>query len=202
MILSAINKWCSRFTIQGYKFPQPPRKPKITLTHEDGRVVIYWDGEKTENDRDFITKKKDFQGYKIYRATDANFADCKTNYKCSGVLAFDKPIAQYDLVDTIQGYFYPSPTLLAQFGGTTIYLGDNTGIINKFVDSSVTLGVTYYYAVCAYDAGDEALDIHPTENSKFLLRSNTGEIITDDNTGYITPGARAIWIYSFWSSKL
>jgi hypothetical protein len=174
----------------GYKFPQPPKKPKITLTHDDGKVVVYWDGEKTENDRDFITKKKDFQGYKIYRATDANFADARVITNAQGVLAFDKPIAQYDLDDTIQGYFYPSPTLLAQFGGTTIYLGDNTGIINKFVDTSVTLGVTYYYAVCAYDAGDEALDIQPTENSKFILRSNTGEIITDDNTGYITPGAR------------
>ena len=174
----------------GYKFPQPPKKPKITITQEDGKVVIYWDGEKTENDRDFITKKKDFQGYKIYRATDANFSDSRQITDAQGILSFDKPLAQYDLVDTIQGYFYPSPTLLDQFGGTTIYLGDNTGIVNKFVDSSVTLGVTYYYAVCAYDAGDASLDIQPTENSKFLLRSNTGQIIFDDNTGFITPGAR------------
>ncbi len=174
----------------GYKFPQPPKKPKITLTQEDGKVVIYWDGEKTENDRDFITKKKDFQGYKIYRATDANFSDSRQITDAQGILSFDKPLAQYDLVDTIKGYFYPSPTLLDQFGGTTIYLGDNTGIVNKFVDSSVTLGVTYYYAVCAYDAGDASLDIQPTENSKFLLRSNTGQIIFDDNTGFITPGAR------------
>ena len=176
----------------GYKFPQPPKKPTITLTQEDGKVVIYWDGEKTENDRDFITKRKDFQGYKIYRATDANFADARQITDAQGVLAFDKPIAQYDLDDSIQGYFYPSPTLLAQLRGTSIFLGDNTGVVNKFVDSTVTLGVTYYYAVCAYDAGDATLDIQPTENSKFLLRSNTGQIVTDDNTGYITPGARPL----------
>jgi len=176
----------------GYKFPQPPKKPKITLTQEDGKVVIYWDGEKTENDRDFITKKKDFQGYKIYRSTDANFADARQITDALGVLAFDKPIAQFDLVDSIKGYFYPSPALLAQFRGTTIYLGNNTGIVNRFVDSTVTLGVTYYYAVCAYDAGDASLDIQPTENSKFILRTNTGQIIIDDNTGYITPGARPL----------
>lgn len=174
----------------GYKFPQPPRKPKITLTQEDGKVVIYWDGERTENDRDFITKKKDFQGYKIYRATDANFQDSRAITNGLGVLSFDKPIAQYDLADTIQGFFYPSQRLLEQVGGTTFYLGSNTGLINKFVDSSVVLGQTYYYAVCAYDEGDATQDIFPTENSKFLRRDNTGLITIDDNTGYITPGVR------------
>ena len=174
----------------GYKFPQPPRKPKITITQEDGKVVIYWDGEPTENDRDFITKKKDFQGYKIYRATDQNFADSRVITNAQGVLAFDKPIAQYDLVDTISGYFYPSPGLLDQVGGTTFYLGSNTGIVNQYVDSNVVKGQTYYYAVCAYDEGSTDLDIFPTENTKFIRRSNTGEIIVDDNTGYITPGDR------------
>lgn len=174
----------------GYKFPQPPRKPKVTLTHEDGKVVVYWDGEKTENTIDFITKRKDFQGYKIYRATDANFSDARVVTNSLGFLSFDKPIAQFDLVDSIQGFFYPSPALLAQVGGTTYFLGNNTGLVNKFVDSTVTLGVTYYYAVCAYDAGDASLDIFPTENTKFIQRTNTGQIILDDNTGYITPGAR------------
>lgn len=174
----------------GYKFPQPPRKPKITLTHEDGKVVIYWDGEKTENDRDFITKKKDFQGYKIYRATDASFQDSRTITNGIGVLSFDRPIAQFDLKDSIQGFFYPSQRLLEQVGGTTFYLGSNTGLINKFVDSTVVLGQTYYYAVCAYDEGDASQDIFPTENSKFIRRENTGQIIFDDNTGFITPGMR------------
>ena len=177
---------------QGYKFPQPPRKPTITLAQEDGRVVIYWDGEKTENTVDFITKKKDFQGYKIYRATDANFADARVITNALGVLSFDKPIAQYDLADTIQGFFYPSPALLERSGGTTFYYGSNTGLVNKFIDSTVVLGVTYYYAVCAYDEGDASLDIFPTENTKYIERTNTGQIIIDDNTGYITPGARAI----------
>jgi hypothetical protein len=174
----------------GYKFPQPPRKPEITITQEDGNVVIYWDGGPTENDRDFITKRKDFQGYKIYRATDQNFADSRVITNAQGVLSFDKPIAQYDLIDTISGYFYPSQPLLDQVGGTTFFLGNNTGVTNRFVDSSVVLGQTYYYAVCAYDAGDAPLDIFPTENSKFIRRSNTGEITTDLNTGYITPGNR------------
>ncbi len=145
----------------GYKFPQPPRKPKITLTQEDGKVVIYWNGDKTENDRDFITKKKDFEGYKIYKATDASFQDARVITNGQGILSFDKPIAQFDLVDSIKGYFYPSQRQLEQVGGTSFYLGDNTGIVNKYVDSDVIKGQTYYYAVCAYDAGDASLDIFP-----------------------------------------
>ena len=107
-----------------------------------------------------------------------------------GILSFDEPIAQYDKVDSISGYFYPSPQLLEQVGGVTYYLGDNTGVINRFIDSSVVLGQTYYYAVCAYDHGDETQDIFPTENSKFIRRTSTGEIVLDKNTGYITPGRR------------
>ena len=174
----------------GYKFPQPPKKPEITVTQDDGKVVIYWDGDRSENDRDFITKKKDFQGYKIYRATDANFQDSRIITNGYGILSFDEPIAQYDLIDTIDGFFYPSSRLLDQVGGTSFYLGSNTGIINRFIDSTAILGVTYYYAVCAYDEGDASQDIFPTENSKFIRRSSLGEIILDDNTGYITPGVR------------
>ncbi len=174
----------------GYKFPQPPQKPTITLTQQDGKVVIYWDGRATENDIDFITKEKDFQGYKIYRSTDANFTDSRVITNGRGILSFDEPIAQYDIVDSIDGFFYPSPKLLQQAGGVTFYLGDNTGIINRYVDSTVVLGQTYYYAVCAYDRGDETQDIFPTENSKFIRRTSSGEIILDKNTGVVTPGRR------------
>ena len=176
----------------GYKFPQPPKKPKITITQDDGKVVIYWDGAPTENSRDFITKINDFEGYKIYRATDFTFQDSRTITNANGILSFDKPIAQYDIKDSIKGFFYPSARLLSQLGGTTFYLGDNTGIVNKFVDSTVEKGQTYYYAVCAYDHGESDLEIFPAENSKFIRRSPTGQIITDINTGYITPGARPV----------
>ena len=174
----------------GYKFPQPPKKPKINLTQEDGKVVIYWDSEASENSKDFITKKKDFQGYKIYRSTEAGFLDSRSITNAIGVLSFDKPIAQFDKIDDIEGFFYPSPQLLAQVGGTSYYLGNNSGLVNKFVDSTVVPGLTYYYAVVSYDSGEDSIDIFPSENSRFIFRNNRGEIETDDNTGYITPARR------------
>ncbi|MGE5364135.1 MAG: hypothetical protein ACM3SM_08390 [Bacteroidota bacterium] len=177
---------------QGYKFPQAPAKPELTVTQDNGKVVLYWNGELTESSVDFITKKKDFQGYKIYRATDAEFADSRTITNGQGVLSFDKPLVQYDRNDSVKGYFYPSPELLNSLGGTTFYLGDNTGIVNRYIDSNVVKGQTYYYAVCAYDDGDASQDIFPTENPKFIRKDDNGQIVTDLNTGYITPGARPV----------
>lgn len=174
----------------GYKFPQPPAKPTVRLAQEDGNVVVYWDGSLSENTRDFITKENDFQGYKIYRATDAGFQDSRQITNATGVLSFDKPIAQYDLQDEYSGFYYPTPELLEQVGGVTFFLGDNTGIINKYVDSTVIPGQTYYYAVCAYDYGSDSLGIFPSENSKYIFRENTGEVTVDINTGVITPGLR------------
>jgi hypothetical protein len=174
----------------GYAFPQAPLKPKINLTQNDGKVVIYWDGEDTENSRDFVTKQQDFEGYKIYRSTDANFQDARTITNALGVLTFDKPIDQYDLENEFSGFFIPSPELLEAFGGVTFYFGENTGIINRYVDSTVIPGIRYYYAVSAFDHGDGTPEIFPEENSKFIFRTNTGLIVLDDNTGYITPGRR------------
>jgi hypothetical protein len=174
----------------GYAFPQAPKKPKINITHNDGKVVIYWDGEETENSRDFVTKQQDFEGYKIYRATDANFRDARVITNALGVLSFDKPIAQYDLANQYNGFFIPSAELLEAFGGITYYFGEGNGIVNRFVDSTVIPGITYYYAVCAFDHGNGTPDIFPEENSKFIFRSNTGEVILDDNTAFITPGRR------------
>jgi len=174
----------------GYKFPQAPLKPKINLTQNDGKVVIYWDGADTENSRDFVSKQNDFEGYKIYRSTDANFRDARSITNALGILSFDKPIARYDLDNEYSGFFIPSPELLEAFGGTTYFFGDNTGIINRFVDSTVIPGIKYYYAVSAFDHGDGTPDIFPEENSKFIFRTNTGLVILDDNTGFITPGRR------------
>ncbi len=192
----------------GYNFPKPPLEPILHLAHEDGKVVLYWDGDRSENSVDFITKEKDFQGYKIYRATEENFRDSRTITNNRGNLVFDKPIAQYDLIDSISGNFYPSRALSESIGGILPYMGKNDngfgnpddqnasqlkGITNIYVDSlGIVPGVTYYYAVSAYDRGDESSDILPEENPKTLFRDETGNISFLKNTGSITPGARPV----------
>ena len=65
---------------------------------------------------------------------------------------FYDPIFQCDKIDGIQGF--------ADYNsfGEAYYLGEDTGIEHKFIDTDVENGRTYYYAVVAYDYGLPPID--------------------------------------------
>ena len=172
---------------QEYKFPPPPAKPTLTAVAGDGSVTLYWD-RKSEEYMDPILREYDFQGYKIYRATDPNFNDVRNITNALGVVEGYEPIAQFDKDDDIQGFFYPEADLFQASQGYSFYLGDNSGLVHKFVDNDVQNGRTYYYALVAYDNGNPE-DLFPAENTKFITALPNGEIITDINTAVITPNS-------------
>jgi len=173
-----------------YRFPPPPLKPRMTATPGDGNVTLYWD-RVAETSIDPITKINDFQGYKIYRATDQNFNDVRNITNARGIIEGYTPIMQIDKDDDISGFFYPSELLFQEAQGYSFYLGDNSGLVHKFVDEDVQNGRTYYYALVAYDRGEADKDIFPSENTKFISVLPTGEIITDKNTAVVTPSTRS-----------
>ena len=173
-----------------YRFPPPPKKPTMTAVPGDGKVTLYWD-RVAEESLDPVTKEKDFQGYKIYRATDPNFNDVRNITDANGLIQGYSTLAQFDKKDEINGYFYPSKNLFQDTKGIFFYLGDDSGLVHSYIDRDVQNGRTYYYALVAYDHGDEEKDIFPSENSKFISVLPTGQIITDQNTAYITPSSSA-----------
>lgn len=173
-----------------YRFPSAPLKPSLTAVPGDGQVTLYWD-RRAEESIDPVLKVKDFEGYKIYRATDPNFNDIRTITNSLGVIEGYEFLEQFDLVNDIAGPFYPSEDLFEQTDGYTYFLGDNSGIQHSYVDTDVLNGRTYYYAVVAYDRGDETADIFPSENTKFISISPTGEVFYDINTVGVTPGPKA-----------
>jgi len=93
-----------------------------------------------------------------------------------------------DIEDRWKGY-HPVPY---PGRGVQYYLGDNTGLVHSFVDSNdVVNGQTYYYAVVAYDHGDDNV-IPPSETTKKItLDPITQELTFDDNTVSAIPGKRA-----------
>ena len=113
---------------------------------------------------DPILHEFDFQGYKIYRATDPNFNDVRNITNALGVIEGYEPIAQFDKNDDIEGFFYPEEDLFQASQGYSFYLGENTGLVHKYVDNDVQNGRTYYYALVAYDHGNPT-DLFPAENS-------------------------------------
>jgi len=72
-------------------------------------------------------------------------------------------------------------------------LGRNTGLVHVFVDSNnVKNGVTYFYAVTAYDHGDVNAQIPPSETQRTIQRDAvTRQFKFDVNTAMVVPGGPA-----------
>jgi len=173
-----------------YQFPQPPDKPTLTAVAGDHQVILYWD-RKAEASVDPVLLTHDFEGYKIYKSTEPTFADIFTITDGSGTAQGYVPLKQYDIVDGIVGYFHANPDLLEAISAYPIYLGNDTGLQHSYVDQDVENGRRYYYAVVAYDKGDEALGILPSENSKTVTISTSGQVSADINVAVVTPNAKA-----------
>lgn len=175
-----------------YRFAQPPLKPVVKAAAGDKKVTLYWD-TRSENSVDPLTRQKDFQGYKIYRSRDYTFADVFTITDGNGIPFLGQPLndakgkrAQFDLVDSLSG-FHP-----VEYKGRAIkyYVGDNTGLVHQYVDETVQNGITYYYAVVAYDGGstEAGREIAPTETQAAILKDAiTGKLSYDVNTVAVTP---------------
>ena len=184
-----------------YNFPKPPDKPTLTVVPGDKKVTLIWD-KIAENSIDPTTKEKDFEGYKIYKGTDADFTDAHVITDGSGSAVFYKPLEQFDLADGITGYFVSSSNLYDLTSGAPYYLGSDNGVKNSYVDNDVINGRVYYYAVVAYDRGKTESDIFPSENTKFISKDATGLISTDINTAVVTPNAPVAGYVAPASGKL
>ena len=146
-----------------YRFAQPPKMPTLTATAGDGEVILTWDDIADTRTRDpFVGNVNDFEGYKVYRATDRYMSDAEVITDGFGTPMFMLPIFQCDLIDNIKGF-----TDFGLVNGMAYNLGYDTGITHVFRDNTVQNGRTYYYAVVAYDYGapDIGPGISPSENN-------------------------------------
>lgn len=171
-----------------YRFPPAPDKPALTAVAGDGTVTLYWD-RKAELSYDPVMKVRDFEGYKIYKATDHNFNDVFKITDADGIVSGYKPLAQFDLKNGIKGNFYPNYDLYQDVSGLSFNLGDDTGLQHSFIDTDVENGRRYFYAVVAYDHGDTNADVLPKENDFRIDVLPTGEVRTFQNTAVVIPNA-------------
>ncbi|MHB9012169.1 MAG: hypothetical protein ACYC49_08080 [Ignavibacteriaceae bacterium] len=172
-----------------YQFAKPPAKPLVKVVAGDHKVTLYWD-DGAEKSFDRFYQRVNFEGYRIYRATDPNFLEDQIITDAYGKATFRQPIAQYDLIDGITGLFPIS------VNGAMFYLGDDSGLKHSFIDTTVQNGQTYYYAVVSYDQGFITTNINgvqqgipPAECTSIIKTDVNGNVKTDVNTAVVTPRA-------------
>ena len=176
-----------------YQFSQPPPTPTVQAEAGDHYVQLTWD-DAAENATNPITRINAFEGYKIYRSTDYTFLDPRviTNGQGTGYLGNGKPIAQFDLKDTVAGY--SAKTVL----GVAYYLGTNNGLTHTWRDTTVTNGQQYYYAVCSYDwgptltKGNIAFTYYPSESPITVSQTLLGGIVLPKNVVAVRPNPRVL----------
>ena len=126
--------------------------PTLTATAGDGEVILSWNNVADQLTREpFLGNINDFEGYKLYKATDKLFSDAEIVTNSQGVKMDKKAIFQCDLVDSLFGHALFGT--VAETDGLVYYLGNDSGIRHNFVDKQVQNGRTYYYALVAYDYG-------------------------------------------------
>jgi len=160
-----------------YRFLQPPSLPTLTATPGDGKVYLIWNDVADRFTRQaFLDGINDFEGYKLYKATDKYFSDTEELRDMYGNPAGKKSIFQCDIKDGRKG-----ASENGVINGEPFYLGDDTGIQHHYIDSNVQNGRTYYYALVAYNygveqSGKDGISIAPAENNTVIDLDENEEI--------------------------
>lgn len=159
-----------------YRFSKPPLKPTLSVYPGDREVTLVWD-DIAEKSFDPFLQEYDFEGYLIYKSTEAQFLEDKIITDAYGNRTFRQPVAQFDLDDEWSG---PHPIAVY---GVGFNMGENTGLKHTWTDHDVVNGQTYYYAVVSYDYGLVNYGNGPPEG---LAPSLSASIIKTDAFGRVT----------------
>lgn len=179
-----------------YQFALTPIVPTLTAVPGDGKVHLYWDDIAERSFDRFLSRlgenPYDFEGYRIYRATDDAFEDVFVITDGFGNITLRKPLVQFDLIDEHVG-FHP-----VDFNGIKFDLGRNTGIVHNWVDNNVINGQRYFYAIASYDYGlvdrnEPTKGIQPGESPVSIQPDpeNPGDYLVGRNVAIVTPNAPA-----------
>jgi hypothetical protein len=163
----------------------PPMTPNLRATAGDREVLLSWDVG-AETSVDALTGEQDFEGYRLYKSTDQGESWGEVVNNWFGQPVGYVPLWQCDIVDGITG---PDPAYSPAFPEANIWLGNDTGLQHRYLDTDVINGVEVWYTVTSYDRGQyDPADPIATEPSYESPRGNSS---SDANTVSVVPGSRA-----------
>ena len=154
----------------GFVAPSAPPPPHLKAVEGDKKVTLIWDNySETVPDPFYpIIKEKepstkyiadDFEGYRVYRSL-------------TGISGSWEMLGEFDKPGDVK-----VRTVVNEATGQAVdyHIGDNTGLRYFFVDSALTNGLDYYYAVTAYDFQPESspVTLESSRSNKIVARPRT-----------------------------
>jgi hypothetical protein len=149
-----------------YIVPEAPASPRMRVVPGDDKVEVYWDGQSIES-IDPVTRKKDFEGYRLYRTNEGD--DLRLSLADERNL-----IGQWDSAGNNIGYNNGFDAI--RLTTPKYFDGDTTPYIFKYETNKVKNGWQYLFVLTAFDKGDDVLGIESLESS------------FNDNATYVFPG--------------
>ncbi|MDW8392767.1 MAG: hypothetical protein RMK52_00820 [Chitinophagales bacterium] len=133
--------------------PEPPASPRVRVVASDRSITLYWDAG-AEASVDPISKRLDFEGYRIYRS---NIGDDIKNISSLQL------IAQWDKPGNSVGYNNGFEVI--RLDEPVWFEGDTTAYRYRFDLNGLLNGWQYVVVVTAFDEGDARLGLSPLESS-------------------------------------
>lgn len=136
-----------------YILPEPPREPEVKIIPGEGYVDIYWNDQSVKS-IDPISKKRDFEGFKLYRSNAGDEFELD-------LIGSSNLVAQWDSAGNAVGY---------NNGFEEIALDEPKNIEGTdyhfyYRMNGLLSGWQYMFILTAFDEGDDELGLEPLESS-------------------------------------
>ncbi len=180
-----------------YVLPEPPKTPKTKIVALNNKVEIYWNDDARES-IDPISRKKDFEGYRLYRT---NIGD-----DLGGNL-IDKRnlIAQWDSAGNTVGF--NNGFSQVKLDQPVTLDGDTTKYYYKYTMENLQNGWQYLFILTAFDKGDEAINLPSlessfTENAYSVFTGATPSAITENSENKVGVYPNPYQTTAAWNGNL
>lgn len=160
-----------------YILPAPPPSPRYKIALEEGKATLYW-SDNSENSIDLLTKRKNFEGYSIYRSNTGD--DIAGNPALHLVATYDKT---GDKIGYDNGF--EAVRITDESGNPTrkYFEDDTVGYTYKYVFDPILSGWQYSTAVTAFSDGDALSGLPSLESSIIANEKKFIPGTTSDSSG-------------------
>lgn len=153
--------------------PEPPPSPSVRIVNESNKITIYWD-EESEFFIDPLSKKKDFEGYRIYRTKVGDDFSVDMLGEAKKIAQWDKPGNDIGFNNGFSSIRMEQPKFFDDDTITYWYKYEVDNLLN---------GWQYLFIITAFDEGDEELNL-PSLESSFVENAFRVTVGTPENDDF------------------